>query len=76
MGKVIAVVIRCSHFDIPVKKETVQSLGLSQLKSCSVVWSAANKSHLSRLQVAQSKAARLLFRCPFLTSVIDMHHIL
>ncbi len=51
MGKCIAVTRKCSAF-IPSSflKDVVQSLVLSHLEYCSMVWSSASEKHLKNLQ--------------------------
>lgn len=77
MGRSIAVVRRCSSFVTPaVLKVVVQSLVLSHLEYCPIIWSATNKADLSRFQVVQNKAARLVLKCLYSTRVTEMHQTL
>lgn len=74
MGKGIAVVRRCSSLLTPIiMKNVVRSLVLCHLEYCSLIWSAANKTNLKRLQLVQNKAARLILKCSYSTSVTEMH---
>jgi len=41
----------------------IQSLVLSNLDYCPVIWSSASKQELSTLQLAQNRAARLALHC-------------
>ena len=51
----------------------IQSLVLSNLDYCPVIWSSASKQEISKLQLAQNRAARLALRCSVRSSVDDMH---
>ena len=51
----------------------IQSLVLSNLDYCPVIWSSASKQELGKLQLAQNKAARLALHCSVRTSVDSMH---
>ena len=65
MGRGIACIKRCSSFLTPASRVLVtQALVLSHLDYCSALWSGADKKHLSKLQIAQNKAARLALHCP------------
>ena len=65
MGVSISCIRRCSSFLTPASRVLVtQALVLSHLDYCSAVWSGAAKKHLSKLQIAQNKAARLALHCP------------
>ncbi len=74
MGKGIAVARKCSAF-IPssLLKDVVQSLVLSHLEYCPMVWSSALEKHLKNLQMVQNRAARLVLHYQFQTNVNDMH---
>lgn len=50
-------------------RSVVESLVLSHLDYCSVIWSTANKTHLKKLQVFKKKAARIVHRCEPATGV-------
>ena len=41
----------------------IQSLVLSNLDYCPVIWSSASKQEINKLQLAQNRAARLALRC-------------
>ena len=65
MGRGIACIKRCSSFLTPSSRVLVtQALVLSHLDYCSTIWSGADQKHLSKLQIAQNKAARLALHCP------------
>ena len=51
----------------------IQSLVLSNLDYCPVIWSSASKQELSKLQLAQNRAARLALHCSVRSSVDAMH---
>ena len=51
----------------------IQSLVLSNLDYCPVIWSSASKQELSKLQLAQNRAARLALHCSVRSSVDVMH---
>lgn len=75
MGKILAVIRRCSiFFTQTVLKLVVQSLILSHLDYCAAVWSNATKKHLMKLQIIQNKAARLVLRCPYRTNLNTIHN--
>ena len=75
MGRAVAVTRKCAQFlNSRLFSRVVCTLALCHLDYCSVVWSAASSSHLlSKLQVAQNKAARLVLGCSLRTSVAEMH---
>ena len=54
-------------------KNVVQSLVLSHLYYCPVVWTSAAQKHLRKLQIAQNRAARVALHCSFRASVREMH---
>ncbi len=74
VGKGIAVARKCSAF-IPssLLKDVVQSLVLSHLEYCPMVWSSALEKHLKKLQMVQNRAARLVLLYQFRANVSDMH---
>lgn len=74
MSRAISNLKRCVYFlDSSITKLVIQSLVLSHFDYCSVIWSSASKTDLSKLQIIQNRAARLALRCPFRTSVSAMH---
>ena len=74
MGRNISVVKRCSSFLTPhLSKQVLQTLVLSQLDYCSVVWSGTTKTNLGKLQRVQNRAARLALKCTSRTNVKNMH---
>ena len=54
-------------------KLVIQSLVLSNLDYCPVIWSSASKQNMCKLQLAQNRAARLALRCSVRSSVDAMH---
>ena len=73
MGRAISVVRKCcSSVTRPLLRQIVQSLVLCHLDYCSTVWSSAASGDLSKIQVVQNKAARLVLNCP-LRNVSRMH---
>lgn len=74
MGRSLAVIKRCSKY-LPkhISKNVIQSLVLSHLDYCSVVWSNTSMSNIKKLQREQNKAARVALRCGFRNNVEKMH---
>ncbi|XDV11531.1 hypothetical protein PO909_000447 [Leuciscus waleckii] len=74
VAKGIALSRRCSVYCPPlVMKTVVQSLVLSHLGYCPVIWSSATQGHLKKLQIVQNRAARVALGCSFRSSVDKMH---
>lgn len=74
MGRAVAMTLKCAPFlNSQLFSRVVCTLVLCHLDYCSVVWSAASNCLLSKLQVAQNKAARLVLGCSSRTSVAEMH---
>ncbi len=74
MGKGISMARRCiTYIPAPILKRLMESLALSHLEYCLVMWSSAAKKELHKLQLAQNRAARLVLRCSYRTNVITMH---
>lgn len=75
MGSSLSVIKRCSEYltkqTIPV---VIQTLVLSHLDYCSVVWSNTSLSNIKKLQLVQNKAARVALRCGTKTNVAKMHN--
>lgn len=44
-------------------KQVIQSLVLSHIDYCPVIWSNASKQEINQIQLAQNRAARLSLRC-------------
>lgn len=61
-------VCNTNHFET-----IIQSLVLSHLEYCPVIWSSAAKTHIQKLQIAQNKAARLALHCSKRTHIGVMH---
>ncbi|CAB1323768.1 unnamed protein product [Coregonus sp. 'balchen'] len=59
-----------------ILKQTTQSLIGSQVNYCSVVWGNASASEIRRLQIAQNKAAMIILRWRYDSSVVVMHNAL
>ena len=53
--------------------QTTETLVLSHLDYCSIIWSSANQRDLGKLQLAQNRAARLALQCPSRSNVDVMH---
>lgn len=77
MGRGTAVIRRCSYY-LPsyVMNKVIQSLVLSHLDYCPVIWSSASKKDIVKLQFAQNRAARLALGCTKRTNVASMHSCL
>ena len=76
MVRAVAITRKCAPFlNSQLLHQVVCSLILCHLDYCSVVWSAASKSLLNKLQVAQNKAARLVLGCSPRTSVAEMQRL-
>lgn len=74
MGRNISIIKRCSAFVTPqLIKQVIQTLVLSHLDYCPMIWSNATKKDLGKLQLAQNRAARLALRCTLRSSVNNMH---
>lgn len=74
MGRNISVVKRCSSFlTHHLTKQVLQTLVLSQLDYCSVVWSGTTKMYLGKLQWVQNRAARIALKCTPRANVNNMH---
>lgn len=56
-GTAVSVIRRCAYFLTDHSdRQIIQSLVLSHLDYCSVVWSSATKNNLHKLQLVQNKA--------------------
>ena len=74
MGRGLAMVKKCSSYlTSTVMGQVIQSLVFCHLYYCPVVWSAATKVELSKLQLVQNRAARLCLHCSTRTNVAYMH---
>ena len=74
MGRGIAMSRKCSVYcPTATLKNVVQSLVLSHLYYCPVVWTSAAQTHRRKLQIAQNRAARVALHCSFRASVREMH---
>ena len=74
MGRGLAMVRKCSTYLTPaVIGQVIQSLVFCHLYYCPVIWSAANKLELNKLQLVQNRAARLCLNCSTRTNVDYMH---
>lgn len=74
MGRNISVVKRCSTFLSPqLTKQVLQTLVLSHLDYCSVVWSSTMKTNLEKLQRVQNRAARLALNCTQRANIDTMY---
>ena len=74
MGRAISIIKRCASF-MPnsITKLLIQSLVLSNLDYCTVVWSNATMEKIIKLQKVQNRAARIALHCDFRTNVVIMH---
>ena len=74
MGRGLAMVRKCStYLTTSVMGQVIQSLFFCHLYYCPIIWSAANKSDLNKLQLVQNRAARLALRCSTRTNIAYMH---
>ena len=74
MARGTAMTRKCAKYVTPnILNQVIQSLVLSQLDYCPSIWSSAAKKDLSKLQIAQNKAARLALHCSIRTNVQSMH---
>jgi hypothetical protein len=53
--------------------QVIQSLVFCHLHYCPIIWSAATKSDLNKLQLVQNRAARLVLKCSLRANVLFMH---
>lgn len=59
MGRAIAMIRKCStYLTCSIIRQVIQSLVCCHLQSCSVIWSAASKKDIYKLQLVQNGAAR------------------
>lgn len=77
MGRGLAVIMRCAKFQ-PHQciSHVLQTLVLTHLDYCPVVWSSASNKDLGKLQLVQNRAARLTLNCNRRTNIIRMHRTL
>ena len=54
-------------------RQVLQSLVLSHLDYCSVLWSGDTKKDLRKLQLAQNRAARMALECTQRANINNMH---
>lgn len=73
MGRNISVVKRCSFLTSNLTKQVLQTLVLSHLDYCSVVWSGTTKMNLGKLQRVQNRAARLALNSTQRAYINNMH---
>ena len=74
MGRGLAVIKRCAKL-LPQEyiPQIVQTLVLTHLDYCPVVWSSASNKDLDKLQLVQNRAARLALKCTKRANIIKMH---
>ena len=53
--------------------QLIQSLVLCHLRYCSIIWAAATKNEIHKLQLVQNRAARLALHCSKRANIADMH---
>ena len=74
MSNGIYAIRRSAHLlNYTTRKLVIQSLVLSNLDYCPVIWSSASKQEISKLQLVQNRAARLALRCSVRSSVDAMN---
>jgi hypothetical protein len=74
MGRGLAMVRKCSpYLTSSLMGQVIQSLFFCHLHYCPIIWSAATKSDLNKLQLVQNRAARLVLKCSLRTNVLFMH---
>ena len=73
MGRGIAAIKHCRQY-LPgyLVKQLMETLVLSQLDYCTVIWSNTSENNLTRLQIAQNKAARIVLNCSYRAIVSQM----
>ena len=77
MGRGIALIRKCSAYLTPtVRNQVIQSLVFCHLQYCPIIWSAATKTELKKLQLVQNRAARLALNCSIRTIISYMHSCL
>ena len=57
----------------PSTRQVLQTLVLSHLDYCSIMWSGATKKDLGKLQLAQNRAARLALGFTWRANISNMH---
>ena len=72
MGRGLAMV-RSPYLTTSLMGQVIQSLVFCHLHYCPIIWSAATKSDLNKLQLVQNRAARLVLKCSLRTNVLFMH---
>lgn len=71
MGKGICMIWKCfSYLTSSTLNQVIQSLVLSHLQYCPVIWSSVKKKEINKLQLAQNQAARLALHCSVRTNVV------
>ena len=77
IGRNLSVIKRCAKY-IPQQciPQIVQTLALTHLDYCPMVWSSAAKKDLLKLQLVQNRAARIALSCPKRTNIKTMHSTL
>ena len=74
MGRGLSVIKRCSAFLTPHStKQVLQSVVLSYLNYCPVMWSSVAKKDLVKLQMAQKIVARLALHCNQRANINTIH---
>ena len=74
MGKGIAMARKyVKYTSASILNQVVQSLVLSHLEYCFMIWSSASQKELQKLQLAQNRAAMVVFHCSYRTNVTIMH---
>ena len=74
MGRGIAVTRTCSEYvTSSTLNQVIQSLVLSHLEYCPVIWSSAAKKYIEKLKISENRAARLVLHCSIRMNIIQMH---
>lgn len=75
MSRGICIILKKSArlLDKSSLKMVTQSLVLSHLDYCPTVWSSASQKEMSKLQLIQNRAARLVLQCSIRENVLEMH---
>ena len=74
MGRGLSMVRKWSpYLTSSLMGQVIQSLVFCHLHYCPIIWSAATKSDLNKLQLVQNRAARLVLKCSLRTNVLFMH---
>ncbi len=74
MGRSIAAVKKCAtYLTSTICRQVVQTLVLSHLDYCLVIWASVPQTELRKLRTARNRAARLALNCSYSFNVDQMH---